>query len=468
MVSKFAVVGHPNKGKSSLVATLAQNDSVTVSELSGTTTQSQYFDFIMNGDVCYQLIDTPGFQRARILLEELKQKVKSVADRKKALQDFVANTDNAIRFPDEFQLLTPIVNGAAIIYMVDGSTPYSVDYEPEMEILQWTGQPRMAVINPISGTEYVDEWQPILDQYFSIVRLFNPLLSRFEAQIDLLSLFSTLRTDWKSGIDKAIVGLHQQRQEKISQAARIVMAGCERMLQYYVVGKPAEESEANSIRNVEADKLLYASYSHKLRRFEQDVWLDLKQLFAHTSLEQAATILDVEKDDLFDEKSWQFWGLPRKTVIMFAAGSGAATGALLDVSLGGSSLMLGAAFGGIAGGSAATFFGKNLTKIRLAGLFSPGKLTRQLGPIKNTAFSWSILGRQIYYANELLNRNHSRRDRIKENNSQNLGLQDKLNSVPKADRFKLVKWLNSGGKKSDPIAIQHVLEILISAELEES
>ena len=87
--------------------------------------------------------------------EELKQKVKSVADRKKVLQDFVANTDNAIRFPDEFQLLMPIVNGAAIIYMVDGSTPYSVDYEPEMEILQWTGQPRMAVINPISGTEYV-------------------------------------------------------------------------------------------------------------------------------------------------------------------------------------------------------------------------------------------------------------------------------------------------------------------------
>ena len=33
----FAIVGHPNKGKSSIVSTLAQDESVTISPIPGTT-----------------------------------------------------------------------------------------------------------------------------------------------------------------------------------------------------------------------------------------------------------------------------------------------------------------------------------------------------------------------------------------------------------------------------------------------
>ncbi|MEJ1408867.1 MAG: GTPase, partial [Candidatus Sedimenticola sp. (ex Thyasira tokunagai)] len=39
----FAVVGHPNKGKSSVVAALTQNDQVEISPLSGTTRVAQHF-----------------------------------------------------------------------------------------------------------------------------------------------------------------------------------------------------------------------------------------------------------------------------------------------------------------------------------------------------------------------------------------------------------------------------------------
>ena len=35
---KFAVVGHPNKGKSSIVATLAHDESVYISNVPGATT----------------------------------------------------------------------------------------------------------------------------------------------------------------------------------------------------------------------------------------------------------------------------------------------------------------------------------------------------------------------------------------------------------------------------------------------
>ena len=40
---RFAVVGHPNKGKSSVVATLAQNDSIAIAMEPGTTRDSHRY-----------------------------------------------------------------------------------------------------------------------------------------------------------------------------------------------------------------------------------------------------------------------------------------------------------------------------------------------------------------------------------------------------------------------------------------
>ena len=62
---RLAVVGHPNKGKSSLVATLAEDDSVGISSTPGTTLRSRAYPMRVDGRLLYTLIDTPGFQRAR-------------------------------------------------------------------------------------------------------------------------------------------------------------------------------------------------------------------------------------------------------------------------------------------------------------------------------------------------------------------------------------------------------------------
>ncbi|MDO6749912.1 hypothetical protein, partial [Gilvimarinus sp. 1_MG-2023] len=77
------------------------------------------------------------------------------------VQDFVTEQRHAAssRFQDEIELLQPILDGAGIIYVVDGSLPYSPEFEAEMTILQCTGQPRKALINPIVGAAHVEEWQ---------------------------------------------------------------------------------------------------------------------------------------------------------------------------------------------------------------------------------------------------------------------------------------------------------------------
>src|SRR5688500_3623442 len=69
----FAVVGPPNKGKSSIVATLTHNDRIEISSDPGTTRRSNRYPMSIDGRVLYTFVDTPGFERARAVREWLRE-----------------------------------------------------------------------------------------------------------------------------------------------------------------------------------------------------------------------------------------------------------------------------------------------------------------------------------------------------------------------------------------------------------
>lgn len=56
----FAVVGRPNKGKSSIVATLARDDSVFIDARAGSTRDAREFPMRVDEEILYVLVDTPG------------------------------------------------------------------------------------------------------------------------------------------------------------------------------------------------------------------------------------------------------------------------------------------------------------------------------------------------------------------------------------------------------------------------
>ena len=61
MIPTFAVVGQPNKGKSSIVATLAEDEQIAIAPAPGTTRQAQRHVLKVDGEALYALVDTPGF-----------------------------------------------------------------------------------------------------------------------------------------------------------------------------------------------------------------------------------------------------------------------------------------------------------------------------------------------------------------------------------------------------------------------
>ena len=71
IVPEFAIIGHPNEGKSSVLSTLAEDDSVRVSPIPGETVLCQPFPVRIDGREIIRFIDTPGFQNPRQTLQWL-------------------------------------------------------------------------------------------------------------------------------------------------------------------------------------------------------------------------------------------------------------------------------------------------------------------------------------------------------------------------------------------------------------
>lgn len=422
MNPSFAVVGHPNKGKSSVVSTLARNDEIAVSMQSGTTVVSESFD-INIGQAHYQLIDTPGFQRPRKVLAWLEQTSPSADKRYQRVNDFLADEHCQQCFIDEIELLKPIMAGAAILYVVDGSRPYSPEYEAEMEILRWTGQPTMALINPIQNRDYVDNWRAALGQYFSVVRVFDAVKADMEQHIELLQAFAAIHQPWQQKISDIITAFTAETSHQQFQSCFIAAQLLEELTAYKTSQKALSKAQAQTLKPL-LEKTFYAW----LRRREQTAFDELQLVYRHRQLARENVELQVP-DDLFDTEQWYGWGLSKKQLTSVAAITGAAAGGALDLAVAGHSFMLGAIGGGVVGSTAAWFGADKLASVKVKGLPLGGYEAR-LGPIGSKNFPYVILARFLYVFGLLKNRNHAKRDQI---TLGEVGLEGLIGLLDKAD-----------------------------------
>src|SRR5687767_8617509 len=95
----FVVVGAVNRGKSSIVSTLAENDAVVIEKTPGTTKEAQTFAFRIDGQTLYTLIDTPGFELARQALAWLQKHEHLHVDRAAVVRQFIREHVGRGSFP---------------------------------------------------------------------------------------------------------------------------------------------------------------------------------------------------------------------------------------------------------------------------------------------------------------------------------------------------------------------------------
>ncbi len=404
----FAVVGHPNKGKSSVVAALTQNDEVPISPVSGTTRVAQRFKLRLDKKVLFELVDTPGFQRPHPCLEWLNRDPVTADQRPARVAAFVAEHAGTGQFSDEVELLRPIVEGAGIIYVVDGSLPYSPEYESEMEILRWTGRPRLALINPIGGHAYVKEWEQALGQYFSLVRVFDPMHASFEQHLELLRTFGQLTPEHSGEFEQAIRELDKYRKEKLNQAARVIVETLYRLLSWQV-SRPAMVDDNELLARLLPDEI--ERFNAQLNKIEHEGRRELEALFGHLHLNAAMQRLELAHGELMDREQWSLWGLNRRQLVVASAGAGAAIGFVADVGLGGHSLMAGTLGGGLVGGISG-WLGTSALEDKLPVLLQVSARKKVLGPVKDPNFAFVILARALAHARAMLTHSHANRDEL--------------------------------------------------------
>lgn len=400
---RLCVVGHPNRGKSSIVSTLTENDSVRISPESGTTRSADAFEFELDGRVLLTLVDTPGFQRARQVLSWLQREPVSPGDRPKRVKAFLAEPGHAERFPDEVQLLRPIVEGAGILYVVDGAQEPSPLDEAEMEILRWTGQPRLAVINPMDTQAHQQAWERTLGQFFQWVRVFNPLTATMPARQALLRAVGELTPSWSAPVQKLMNGLAVRDHRRLTDVSEALAAyWAEQLLKSVPVQIPG------AIGRQRAEAVLRQSLDeHETQFFER-----LRAAWGHhqRALEREGQ-WELDSDHLMNTETWYLWGLKQRDLLWVSGSAGAATGLALDVGLGGTSLLAGAISGGVLGSVGGWLASRELPGRRFGWL--PLARQRQvMGPVRHPNFPLVVMARALTFTRQLWLRPHAERSAV--------------------------------------------------------
>ena len=412
-VPTFAVVGRPNKGKSSIVATLARDDLVHIAPTAGTTREARRFPMSINDELLYVLVDTPGIQRARSILGWLKRHNTNAASRPETVKRFVQEHANNHNLRYEYQALKPVVDGAGIIYVVDGSYPFGADYEAEMEILRWCGRPSMALINPIESDRYVDQWVAGLGQYFQIVRGFDAHRAEIQKQFDLLELFGHLDTEWREPLKRAVTILKEERYRQHQQACIEITSLIMDCVGYQIGKSIPEGMPEEAIRQA-----LSAQYRYHLVNRERQCRKRVEEFFNYSNLQKSERRRNLDDSELFDVKKWYLWGLNKFQLIIVAALSGAILGGTLGgitIFVGSPYIVMGIVVGAIVGAvisAIAAWSGADrIGKIRVKGIPTGGKRL-SYGPSNNINFPFVLLGRALLHHQLVSKRTHAAQDKL--------------------------------------------------------
>ena len=362
----------------------------------------------------------------------MQEQAGSAVDRSAVVTRFVDAHRDDSRFDAERELLKPVTEGAGVLYVVDGAVPYSIEYEPEMEILRWTGQPSIAVINPIGGDAHVDDWRRALEQYFGTVRVTDAVTAPFEWRLQVFRAFAELREDWSDSLTRAADALTAERSHARQESSSKIVAMVAFALTHREEQRVAGDDDPRAFESCLAEQ-----YRDKLREEEHRCRKKIEALYRFEQLQRCGSGMEFLDDDLFGEDAWLRFGLSRPRLMKVGAAGGALAGFGVDAILGGTSMLLGAGIGAAVGGAAGWFSAGTFAKLKFKDSPLGGRLARY-GPSTNPNLPFVLVGRARAHHDVVAGRSHAKRDVAEIQDSD-----DDLNPLDAEQRQRLAKAFES-------------------------
>ncbi len=347
-VLKVAVVGHTNTGKTSLIRTLLRDDRFgDVDDAAGTTRRVEKISIFAEDLEVLTLYDTPGFEDASALLQELEQlEVKHGQTSPAALlRKFLDHANDHPEFEQENKVLLQALRSDVLLYLVDVREPLLGKYKDEVNILSRAGKPIIPVFNFIAANEdALAKWREYMAQFNLHAALeFDTVAFDFEAEKRLYQKLQSLLEPHYEAI-QTLIDYRQRVWRDLSQAAArrifhmLTEVACYRL-----------EIESESEDAIGASSSSANTMQNYVRRAEQRTLRDLLAIFSFTQLDlelQKLPVQDGEWElDVFSPNALKAFGQNASA----SALTGAAAGAGFDLMVGGISLgaatMVGAALG---------------------------------------------------------------------------------------------------------------------------
>lgn len=405
-IPTYAVVGHPNEGKSSVVATLAEDDSVRISPFPGETTHNRSYPVQIDGRTILRFVDTPGFQHPRRILQWFRQEKNA----SHLAQSFICAHEKNPTLTHDLELLRPLAKGCGIIYVMDGSRPIGSTDRVEIEILRLTGNPRMALINPKSFCgEDLAQWKNACAKSFNAIRIFDAHRATYSERIALLESLKAIHQDWESALAKTIEAFEADWSNRIAQVAGLLCELLRRAITHSeAIVNPKEEDSAK--------RQLQKQYAQSLHQIEKESHQAIRRLFKHNIFRMDFPPQSILHDDLFTARTWQVLGLSKRQLISAAAALGGGIGFKLDFLLAGLSFGIFTLSGALAGAIGAWIKGENLASTKLIKQ-KIGGIQIRVGPNTNPQFPFILLDRAILYFQHIANWAHARSQSISENHA---------------------------------------------------
>ncbi|MFC1533165.1 GTPase/DUF3482 domain-containing protein [Thermodesulfobacteriota bacterium] len=402
-IPEFAIVGHPNEGKSSVVSTLSEDDSVRISSRPGETVICQVFPVTVDEKEIIRFTDTPGFQNPKKILAWMRNYQATNGCIVHAFRETHAQDPT---FKEDCELFQPIERGAGIIYIADGSRPVRKVDLAEMEVFRLTGRPRMAIINSKEdNTDYLEEWKNEFRKHFNAIRVFNAHKATYAERIDLLESLKSIDQDWASSLDTVISAFKEDWKQRNVKTARNISDMLEECLTFSMTKNFTELTDEDALK-----KRLSEDFNRSIEKIEKNTHQKIRKLFKHNIFNYDLSSHSILKEDLFSEKTWKFLGLTPKQLTAAAGVTGVAIGAALDIVAAGLTFGVFTALGGLLGaGWVALGGGKKLAKTKVVGVNLGGQQIR-IGSITNIQFMYVLLDRALIIYSHIINWAHGRRE----------------------------------------------------------
>ncbi len=409
-IPSFCVVGQSNQGKTTLLATLTEDDRLGISNMPGTTTAATDYPVKVGDEIIMVFWDTPGFENSA----DAHQWFQEHADRSQnPSAEFIGAFRDQHEFRKECEIFKPISEGAAVIFVVDLSQRVRETDRQQIAILRQCGSPRLAVTFSKDGKDRnLEKWTRLLTRDFNIRIPFNAHTATISDRFRLLERIQTLIPEWEGTMDKAIRALKKDQERKRSEAVSHLLSMLQRILKLRKSKTLNADHDRKEI-HVKLEQEIRNAVLDEEVRFRKKT----RETFGHS--DEHWTMPKILSNDVFSKEVRKVLGLTKTQLTMVGATIGGIIGGFFDAHVGGASWGLGAAIGAAVVGATANLGADRVALITFPGFgLGPFKLSsKRLGGVNATAqvhpksaLFGVLIDRGLLYIEQAINRPHGLTD----------------------------------------------------------